>query len=204
MRILFMTHSFGFSQPRLHNLHALYGISLGLLCLGMPIWSVAMASGDTRPNGSVEAPYRTGVSVTEALQKRFPQVNYQDLHRLEEKQALDLKIVTTVGEGLNRVGDEFYAKLSRDFTHNGQLILPKGTIVHGSIVDITGAKRMARDGHMSMKFDYLITPDGREIPIEGASTTADGKVKAGAKVVATSAGYALGKASSWKGAPCLL
>jgi hypothetical protein len=187
-----MPHSFRVSQPRrhIHNLHALCGISLGILCLGMPLWSVA--SGDTRPNGSAEAPYRTGVTVTEALQKRFPQVNYQDLHRLEEKQALDLKIVTTVGEGLNRVGDEFYAKLSRDYTHNGQLILPKGTIVHGSIVDITGAKRMARDGHMSMKFDYLITPDGREIPIEGAGNTADGKVKAGAKVVATSAGYALG------------
>ncbi len=147
---------------------------------------------NSKPNGSADAPYRTGVSVTEELQKRFPQVNYNDLHTVDEKNALDLKIITTVGEGLSLEGDEFYAKLSKDYTSNGKLLLPRGTIVHGVISDITSAKRMARNGHMSMKFDYLITPDGREIPITGSSSTYDGKFKTGAKVVATSLGYAAG------------
>ena len=39
------------------------------------------------------------------------------------------------------------------------------------------------------RFDYLITPDGREVPIEGNSTTRDSKGKAAAKVVGRAAGY---------------
>jgi hypothetical protein len=142
--------------------------------------------------GTTDAPYRTGISVTQALQKRFPQVNYNDLTKVEKSESLDLKIVTTIGEGLSMEGDEFYAKLSKDYVSNGKLLLPRGTIVHGSIAEITSAKRMARDGHMTMRFDYMITPDGREIPIEGGSTTSDGTFKTGAKIVATSTGYALG------------
>ena len=42
---------------------------------------------------------------------------------------------------------------------------------------------------MTLAFDYLVTPDGREIPIEGKMTTKLHPVAAGAKIVAQDLGY---------------
>jgi hypothetical protein len=136
--------------------------------------------------------FSTGISVNEQLQKLYPQVNYNDITKIEKGNALSLKIMTTLGQGLNLEGDEFYAKLNRDYMQDGKLLLPKGTIVHGSIVNIAQAKRLKRNGHMNMKFDYLITPDGREIPIQGNSSTRESPWKTTAKTVGTSIGYGLG------------
>ena len=41
----------------------------------------------------------------------------------------------------------------------------------------------------SLSFDYLVTPDGREIPIEGQMTTKLHPITAGAKIVAQDVGY---------------
>ena len=42
---------------------------------------------------------------------------------------------------------------------------------------------------MTLAFDYLVTPDGREIPIEGQMTTKLHPVASGAKIVAQDLGY---------------
>jgi hypothetical protein len=147
----------------------------------------------TAPLAMAENPtFKSGITVDKELRTRFPQVNYDDMVNVEKGDALSLKIMTTVGQGLNIEGDEFYAKLNRDYVQDGKILLPKGTIVHGSIQDITQAKRLKRNGHMSMKFDYMITPDGREIPIQGNSTTRENAFKTTAKAVATSVGYGVG------------
>jgi hypothetical protein len=68
-------------------------------------------------------------------------------------------------------------------------VLPRGTLVHGVVETITEAKRAGRNGYINMKLDYLVTPDGREIPIEGDSTTHDGKPLATLKTVGRTLGY---------------
>jgi hypothetical protein len=62
-------------------------------------------------------------------------------------------------------------------------------VVHGVLGALEGPKRAGRDGYVNTRFDYLITPDGREVTIEGNSTTRDSKAKAAAKVVGRAAGY---------------
>lgn len=51
------------------------------------------------------------------------------------------------------------------------VILPAGTIAHGCVREIQSSKRLGRDGWIEVNFDYLITPDGREIPIQGKMST---------------------------------
>ncbi len=48
---------------------------------------------------------------------------------------------------------------------------------------------MGRDGYIDLSFDYLVTPDGREIPIEGKMSTKLHPLKAAAKIAATDLGY---------------
>ena len=50
---------------------------------------------------------------------------------------------------------------------------------------------MGRDGYINVDFDYMVTPDGREIPIQASLTTKDSKAKGALKTVAHHAGYTL-------------
>ena len=86
-------------------------------------------------------------------------------------------------------GDEFFAKVTDDVLGDKGVVIPKGTIAHGIISQTSEAKRLGRDGYISLKFDYLITPDGREIPIEGNMSTKMHPIKSVGKIVATDIGY---------------
>ena len=121
-----------------------------------------------------------------------PTVNANDIKEIAPGTTLDMVISTAVTAGVNVQGDEFFGKVSKDYTVDGKVVIPKGTIVHGLVEQMEGPKRAGRNGYISTKFDYMITPDGREIVIEGKSTTRDSSGKAAAKVVGRAAGYTLG------------
>jgi hypothetical protein len=166
---------------------------VGLLisaCAPLPL--TVYAAEPTGEHTTTPDSYKGSISVTEQLKRKYPTVNYDDMVAVEEGETLDVKIASILGDGLNVEGDEFYGKLSKDYTVKGKLLLPKGTVIHGSIEAITPARRMGRNGHIAMKFDYLITPDGREIPIEGDGSTLKSKAGETATAVAKVAGFTLG------------
>ncbi|HEY9745871.1 MAG TPA: hypothetical protein V6C99_06595 [Oculatellaceae cyanobacterium] len=121
--------------------------------------------------------------------KSLPTVNENDIKTIEPGTTLDMVISTPLTPGVNMSGDEFFGKISKDYVVNGKVVIPKGTIVHGIVEEMKGPGRAGRNGYISTRFDYLITPDGREISIEGQSTTRDPKLKAAAKVVGRAGGY---------------
>lgn len=118
-----------------------------------------------------------------------PTVNENDIKEIQSGSTVDMVISTAVTTGVNVEGDEFFGKISKDYCVDGKVVIPKGTIVHGLVQEMEGPKRAGRNGHITTKFDYLITPDGREISIDGGSTTKDPKLKAAAKVVGRATGY---------------
>jgi hypothetical protein len=69
------------------------------------------------------------------------------------------------------------------------VIIPKGTIAHGRITQTKDPKRLGRPGWIELDFDYLMTPDGREIPIEGKMSTKLHPVKETATIIVQDVGY---------------
>jgi hypothetical protein len=122
----------------------------------------------------------------------LPTVNANDIKEIAPGTTLDMVISTAVTTGVNVSGDEFFGKVSKDYTVDGKVVIPKGTIVHGLVQAMEDPKRAGRNGYISTKFDYMITPDGREIAIEGNSTTRDSAGKAALKVAGRTAGFTLG------------
>jgi hypothetical protein len=118
-----------------------------------------------------------------------PTVNEDDIKEIQPGSTVDMVISTAVTTGVNVEGDEFFGKVSKDYCVDGKVVIPKGTIVHGLVQELEGPKRAGRNGHITTKFDYMITPDGREISIDGGSTTKDPKLKAAAKVVGRATGF---------------
>lgn len=137
-----------------------------------------------------------GVVVTDETPDT-PNVNPDDWVEVEKGDVLDMNLATVLTSSLSQEGDEFFGKLRSDYRVDGKLVLPRGTLVHGIIDGVSDPKRMGRNGHMQMRFDYLITPDGREIPIEGQHDTKGSKGKeimqvAGRAATFTIAGGAIG------------
>ena len=108
---------------------------------------------------------------------------------LEKKDTIEMTVSQVIDGSFSFQGDEFFAEVTTDVIGDKGIIVPKGTVAHGIITESGEAKRLGRDGYVNLSFDYLVTPDGREIPIEGKMSTKLHPVKAAAKIVATDIGY---------------
>ena len=107
---------------------------------------------------------------------------------LEKKHVINMTVSQVLDASYALEGDEFFAEITSDVIGDKGVIIPKGTLAHGSIIDMGEAKRLGRNGYLELSFDYLITPDKREIPIEGKMSTKLHPVKEVGKIVATDLG----------------
>ncbi|MBX2860704.1 MAG: hypothetical protein KTR14_05690 [Vampirovibrio sp.] len=86
-------------------------------------------------------------------------------------------------------GDAFYAKISRPVTSGGKVVIPRNSILEGSVTGSSDAKRLGRHASISVEFENLILPDGQEIPIDAKFTTKDSVMKTVGRNVVRGAGY---------------
>ena len=62
--------------------------------------------------------------------------------------------------------DRISAELDEDWTYNGQLIAPSGSILNGRAVDTKSASFAMGNGQIGLLFDEIMTPDGNLIPLK--------------------------------------
>ena len=108
---------------------------------------------------------------------------------LNRKEIINMTVSQVLDSSFSLEGDEFFAEVTDDVYGNKGVIIPKGTVAHGKLTNTTAPGRMGKEASMDLSFDYLVTPDGREIPIEGKMTTKLHPVTQGAKIVAQDVGY---------------
>ena len=90
---------------------------------------------------------------------------------LEKRDTIEMTVSQVIDGSFSFEGDEFFAEVTSDVIGDKGIVVPKGTVAHGIIRQSGEAKRLGRDGYIDLSFDYLVTPDGREIPIEGKMST---------------------------------
>ncbi len=112
-----------------------------------------------------------------------------EIETLERKDVINMTVSQVLDGNLTIEGDEFFAEVTTDVVGDKGVTIPKGTLAHGSIIQSGEAKSLGRSAWIEMDFDYLITPDGREIPIEGHMSTKLNPVVETAKIVAQDVGY---------------
>lgn len=70
-------------------------------------------------------------------------------------------------------GQTVSTALCEDFYYNGQLIAPAGSIVYGTVIESSKAKRGSINGRLCIRFNNISTPFGTNIPISGVIKTDD-------------------------------
>ncbi len=114
-----------------------------------------------------------------------------EIEHLERKDVINMTVSQVLDSNVNIEGDEFFAEVTDEVKGDKGVIIPKGTIAHGIITQTGDPKRLGRQGWISLDFDYLVTPDGREIPIEGKMSTKLHPVAETSKIVVQDVGYTL-------------
>ena len=78
-----------------------------------------------------------------------------------------LEFLQSVSTSSGGEGDFFTAAIKNELkTDNNIVILPQGSVVRGSISTIKTAKRFSRGAKLYLDFDHVVTPNGRQIPLD--------------------------------------
>jgi len=62
-------------------------------------------------------------------------------------------------------GDPFFATIIDDIKVNDKVLLPSGTIIRGSVADVKKRSFLSRGGAITLYFDHIVTPFGRQVPV---------------------------------------
>jgi len=77
-------------------------------------------------------------------------------------------------------GDMFQALTTSDIKLDGKTILPKGTLVRGMVKGFDKTKLLSRSANLYLTFDHIVTPQGRQLPINaGISSGFNMKIDGG-------------------------
>ena len=85
--------------------------------------------------------------------------------RIPAGTTMKMEIIEPVSSHAGNVGDEFSAMLKQDIAVNGQMALPAGSIIRGTINKLTPSKRLSRSAVLYFSFDHVVTPTGKQIPV---------------------------------------
>ena len=144
---------------------------------------------DAQVNSPSEETFKGRAEINDKLEKQNKELFTGEIDQLEAKDVIKMTVSQVLSSGYTEEGDEFFAEITSEVEGDKGVILPSGTIAHGSVKEIQDSKRLGRDAWIEVSFDYLITPDGREIPIEGKMSTKLNPVVGTSKKKKKSAGY---------------
>ncbi len=134
-------------------------------------------------------PLKGSVTETNEFKQMESDIFTGKVETLNRKEIINMTVSQVLDSSYSMEGDEFFAEVTDDVYGDEGIIIPKGTYAHGKLTNTTAPGRMGKEATMDLSFDYLVTPDGREIPIEGKMTTKLHPVVEGAKIVAQDVGY---------------
>lgn len=159
------------------------GIDIAAYCAVNPVQEAA----DNAVNS--DDVFKGRAEINDKLEKENKELFTGEIDQLDTKDVIKMTVSQVLTSGITEEGDEFFAEITSEVEGEKGVILPAGTIAHGSVREIQESKRFGRDAWIEVNFDYLITPDGREIPIEGKMSTKMNPVVGTSKMIAKSAGY---------------
>ena len=88
--------------------------------------------------------------------------------RIPAGTTFQLEFLQPVSTFSGNMGDSFVATILNEQTAGSSVILPAGTVVRGSIAEVKTAKRFSRGAKLYLDFDHVVTPTGRQIPLDMA------------------------------------
>lgn len=121
-------------------------------------------------------PFKGRIETQEKIEKEQSEKEKSEIFTgttdtLNRNDVLKMTVSKVLDASLVKENEEFFAEVTEDVEAKDGIIIPKGTVAHGCIKKAEKAKNFSRNGVLELNFDYVITPDGKEIPIKGKMST---------------------------------
>jgi hypothetical protein len=81
---------------------------------------------------------------------------------------LKLVVEVPIDARTSEVGELFEAHVKDDLFIGQSLLLPRGSLVRGRVVEITRPRLISRAAKIGLKLDQIVTPTGEVIPLDAA------------------------------------
>lgn len=77
-----------------------------------------------------------------------------------------IKLLNPLSTKTSKAGDYFSAVLVDDEKTPTNIVLPAGSMIRGSVSKVTPSKRFSKGGILYVDFDHIVTPNGRQLPLD--------------------------------------
>lgn len=84
---------------------------------------------------------------------------------LPKGQLVKVSLLTPMDSRQNKVGDTVKVRVLEDLIYNGILVIPRGTVGVGEIVKVERAGAFGKMGKIDVKFKYVESLVGKEVPV---------------------------------------
>jgi hypothetical protein len=92
----------------------------------------------------------------------------------------------------HQAGDRFRTSLEEPVISGGDVVLPRGTLVEGRVVDSQKAGRVKGVAEMTLELTQLRLPDGEVVVLESNAIRGEGETSTGKDAAKVGAGAAIG------------
>lgn len=76
---------------------------------------------------------------------------------------ITLKLLDPVGSSNTAAGDQFDLMVAGNVRVDGDIVIPKGTVVRGSIEEVNAPKMLYKGGLVRLYFDHIVSATGKQV-----------------------------------------
>ena len=92
---------------------------------------------------------------------------------------IKLKVLNPVSSANASVGDQFDLMVVENIKVNNSVVIPKGSVVRGSLEEVHPSKMLYKGGMVRLYFDHIVSSTGKQVPFyagisNNPNTTCDG------------------------------
>ncbi len=77
---------------------------------------------------------------------------------------ITLKLLDPVGSSIKTLGDQFDLMVADNIVVNNAVVIPKGSVIRGSIEEVQTPKMLYKGGLVRLYFDHIVSSTGKQVP----------------------------------------
>lgn len=104
----------------------------------------------------------TGIEANSAVNKKI-NANIKT-KRVPSGTIITLKVLDPVSSSNSSLGDQFDLMVTENVKVNNSIVIPQGSVIRGSIEEVSAPKMLYRGGMVRLYFDHIVSATGKQVP----------------------------------------
>lgn len=104
----------------------------------------------------------SGIEVDAAINKKI-NANIKT-KKVPAGSVITLKLLEPIDSATMSLGDRFDLMVAENVIVNNSVVIPKGSVIRGSIEEVKAPSMLYKGGMLRLYFDHIVSPTGKQVP----------------------------------------